>query len=199
MWPCQTASLASEPLHGEIEIDDTWIGGTQAGLRGSRQLRGRRAALVLVAVEKRGTKCGRVRMAVIPDFKATTLLAFIKEQVAPGATIYTDGLKQFTGLQAAGFWHVPRTQPLRAALRKGAESVVPLADRAIGNLQQWLVGTHHGVSRAQLQVYLDEFAFRFNRRRTPTAAFQTLLGLSAARAPTPYRRIRGAQDVAVSG
>ena len=113
-------------------------------------------------------------MAVIPDFKATTLTAFIKQHVAPGSTIYTDGLKQFTGLPVAGFTHVARTQPLRGDLRKGAQSVVPLADRAIGNLQQWLVGTHHGVSRAQLQVYLDEFAFRHNRRRKPTAAFQTL-------------------------
>ena len=138
-------------------------------------------------------------MAVIPDFKATTLTAFIKQHVAPGSTIYTDGLKQFTGLPLAGFKHVARSQPLRGELRKGAQSVVPLADRAIGNLQQWLVGTHHGVSRAQLQVYLDEFAFRHNRRRKPTAAFQTLLGLGAGRAPTPYRRIRGAQDVAANG
>ena len=192
-------NTAREPLHGEVEIDDTWIGGPQAGLRGSRQLKGRHAALVVVAVEKRGTTSGRVRMAVIPDFKASTLLAFITQQIAPGATIYTDGLKPFTGLQAAGFWHVPRTQPLRGALRKGATSVVPLADRAIGNLQQWLIGTHHGVSRAQLQVYLNEFAFRHNRRRTPMAAFQTLLGLSAGRAPTPYERIRGARDVTVTG
>ncbi len=103
------------------------------------------------------------------------------------------------GLQAAGFWHVPRTQPLRAALRKRAESVVPLADRAIGNLQQGSSGLINGVSRAQLQIYLDEFALRFNRRRTPTAAVQTLLGLSPARAPTPYRRIRGAQHAAVTG
>ena len=43
-----------EPLHGEVEIDDTWIGGSQSGLRGSRQLKGRKAAIVLVAVEKRG-------------------------------------------------------------------------------------------------------------------------------------------------
>jgi transposase-like protein len=104
--------------------------------------------------------------------------------VAPGSTIYTDGLKQFTGLPLAGFKHVARAQPLRGELRRGAQSVVPLADRAIGNLQQWLVGTHHGVSRAQLQVYLDEFAFRHNRRRKPTAALQTLLGLGAGRAPT---------------
>jgi transposase-like protein len=188
-------NAAREPLHGEVEVDDTWIGGPQAGLRGSRQLRSRRAALVLVAVEKRGTASGRVRMAVIPDFKATTLTSFIKQHIAPGSTIYTDGLKQFTGLPAAGYRHVPRTQPLRGQLRKGAESVVPLADRAIGNLQQWLVGTHHGVSWDQLQVYLDEFAFRHNRRRTPTAAFQTLLGLGTGRPPTPYRRIRGARDL----
>lgn len=191
-------NAAREPLHGDVAIDDTWIGGPQAGLRGSRQLKGRRAALVLVAVEKRGRTSGRVRMAAIPDFKATTLTAFITQHVAPGSTIYTDGLKQFTGLVAAGFRHIQRTQPSPDDLRKGAKSVVPLADRAIGNLQQWLVGTHHGVSRGQLQVYLDEFTFRHNRRRTPTAAFQTLLGLGTGRAPTPYRQIRGARDVAAN-
>ncbi len=184
-----------EPLHGEIEIDDTWVGGPQAGLRGSRQLKGRRAALVVVAVEKRGHASGRLRMAVIPDFKATTLKGFITPHVLPGSTIYTDGLKSFTGLAAAGYHHVPRTQPLRTALRKGTKSVVPLADRAIGNLQQWLVGTYHGVSRAQLQVYLNEFVFRHNRRWQPMAAFPTLLGLGTGRSATPYRRIRGARDL----
>ena len=73
--------------------------------------------------------------------------------------------------------------------------MVPLADRAIGNLQQWLLGTYHGVSRGQLQVYLDEFVFRYNRRRKPSAAFQTLLGLGTERSPTSYKNIRGAQDV----
>jgi hypothetical protein len=56
--------------------------------------------------------------------------------------------------QAAGVKHLRRTQPIRSALRRGAASVVRLADRAIGNLQQWLIGTYHGVSKAQLQVYL---------------------------------------------
>ena len=183
-----------EPLRGEVEVDETWVGGTQAGLRGSRQLKGRNAALVLVAVEKRG----RARMAVIPDFKSTTLLAFLKQNVALGSTIYTDGLKSFMGLPQAGFQHVARNQPLPIELRKGAKSVVPLADRTIGNLQQWLTGTYHGVSRDQLQVYLDEFVFRHNRRRQPMAEFQTLLGLATGRKPTPYKRIRGAQDLAQS-
>jgi transposase-like protein len=188
-------NFAREPLRGEVEVDETWVGGTQAGLRGSRQLKGRRAARVLVAGEKRGRATGRARMAVIPDFKSTTLIAFLKQNVAPGSTVYTDGLKSFTGLQEAGFQHVPRSQPLRIDLRKGAKSVVPLADRAIGNLQQWLVGTYHGVSRDQLQVYLDEFVFRHNRRRLPMAAFQTLLGLGTLHQPTPYEQIRGATDL----
>lgn len=185
-----------EPLHGDVEMDETWVGGPQAGLRGSRQLRGRRAALVLVAVEKRRGTSGRVRMAVIPDFKATTVTAFATEHIAWGTTIYTDGLESFTPLAGKGYTHIARPQPGAEQLRRGVPSVVPLADRAIGNLQQWLVGTHHGVSRAQLQVYLDEFAFRHNRRRTPMAAFQTVLGLGSRRAPTPYRRIRAAQDLA---
>lgn len=69
--------------------------------------------------------------------------------------------------------------------------MVPLADRAIGNLQQWLIGTYHGVSRNQLQVYLDQFVFRHNRRRTPMAAFKTLLGLGAAHKPHLTQRYRG--------
>jgi len=188
-------NLTREPLRGAVEVDETWVGGAQAGLQGSRQLRGRKAALVLVAVEKRGRASGRSRMAVIPDFKRATLHRFMKQNLAPGTTVYTDGLKSFSGLQDAGFTHVARIQPLRTDMRRGAKSVVPLADRAIGNLQQWLIGTHHGVSRDHLQVYLDEFVFRYNRRKQPMAAFQTLLGLGTGRAPTTYERIQGGTDL----
>ena len=174
-------NLEREPLRAEVEVDDAWIGGVQAGLRGSRQLKGRKAALVIVAVEKRGRASGRIRMAVVPDSKSVTLSAFLKANVAPGSTVFTDGFKGFTGLSEVGLKHIPRNQPRRVDLHQGAKSVVPLADRAIGNLQQWLIGTYHGVSRHQLQVYLDEFVFRHNRRKEPMAAFQTLLGLGGSR------------------
>ena len=183
-------NAAREPLRGEVELDETWVGGAQAGIRGSRQLRGRKAALVLVGVERRGRGSGRVRMEVIPDFTGATMRDFVTRNVTVGTTVYTDGFKSFEGLTAAGYKHVPRTQPIRVRLRQGAKSVVPLADRMIGNLQSWLVGTHHGVSRAQLQVYLDEFVFRTNRRREPRAAFQTLLGLGSGHAPASYKQIR---------
>ena len=192
-------NTARERLTGDVEIDDTWVGGPQPGIRGSRQLKGRKAAIVLVAVEKRGAGSNRVRMAVIPDFTQATMLAFVRQHVAPGSTVFTDGLKSYAGLQPAGVRHVARTQPPKTELRRGTPSVVPLADRAVGNLQQWLTGTYHGVSKAQLQVYLDEFVFRHNRRRQPMAAFQTLLGLGSGHAPTPYRQIRGARDVVGSG
>ena len=98
---------------------------------------------------------------------------YLEHLAAQGAALH--------GLQEAGFQHVPRSQPLRIELRRGAKSVVPLADCAIGNLQQWLIGTYHSVSRDQLQVYLDEFVFRHNRRRQPMAAFQPLLGFGTGR------------------
>ena len=138
-------------------------------------------------------------MAVVQNFKTTTMIDVVKQTVAPGSTVYTDGLKGFEGIPAADVQHVPRPQPLRSDLRKGVPSVVPLADRAIGNLQQWLIGTYPGVSKPQLQVYVDEFVFWHNRRRQPMAAFQTLLGLGTGRTPTPYRRIRGARDIANHG
>ena len=85
-----------------------------------------------------------------------------------------------------GYRHRPRTQgtPERAV------KLLPHIHRAFSNLKTWLGGTHHGVGHDHLQAYLDVFAFRFNRRRTPMAAFQTLLGLaSGAHGPTTYQML----------
>jgi ISXO2-like transposase domain len=70
-----------------------------------------------------------------------------------------------------------------------AKQMLVHAHRAVSNLKTWLQGTHRGVAADHLQVYLDEFVFRHNRRRTPMAGFQTLLGLSASLAPTTYAQI----------
>ena len=73
----------------------------------------------------------------------------------------------------------------------GTEDVVPHAHRAISNLKAWLLGTHRGVGADQLPVYLDEFVFRWNRRRSPMVGFLTLLGLGTHREPTTYEVILG--------
>ena len=171
------------------------LGVPSRGIKGSRQLKDRRAVPVLVAVET-----ARRPFGSHPDGGASELHGDDDDRHSQGARrARLDGLHRRPGgiRRPAGGWlrHIALKQPLRSALRKGAPSVVPLADRAIGNLQHWLIGTYHGVSRAQLQVYLDEFVFRHNRRKQPMAAFQTLLGLGTGRTPTPYRRIRGGRDM----
>ena len=98
-----------EPLRGDVELDDTGVGGRQPGLRGSRQLKGRKAAMVVVAVENRGSVSSRIRMAVIPNFKQTTMIDFVKQHVSPGSTVHPDGLKGFEHLRTAGVKHVRRT------------------------------------------------------------------------------------------
>lgn len=181
-----------EKLRGTIEMDETWVGGLQTGLKGSRQLKGRKAALVIVAVERRGTGSGRVRMEVIPDFTQVTMNAFAVANIELGSTIITDKMTGFDEFSSLGFTHIATKQ---GNIRKGAPHIVPLADRAMGNMKQWLLGTYHGVSRGQLQAYLDEFVFRHNRRANPELAFQTLLGLGSKRGPSALSAVRGGSDM----
>jgi transposase-like protein len=88
-------------------------------------------------------------------------------------------------LAEAGYRHRRKVQgaPERAAI------ILPRIHRVFGNLQTWLRGTHHGVSGKHLQAYLDEFTFRFNRRQTPMAAFQTLLGIGAQQSGTTLAKL----------
>lgn len=172
-----------EPLKYEVEVDESYLGGRDAGRRGGRQQSDKKA-LIVAAVEVRGEGSGRLRLGQVTDPSSASLSAFVKETAAPGALVHTDGWAGYAGLAAAGFEHRPRNQRLA-----GDEQVLPRAHRAISNLKTWLRGTHRGVSQKHLQIYLDEFVFRFNRRETPMAAFQTLLGLSSQHEPTTYRQI----------
>ena len=174
-----------EPLKHEVEVDECYLGGHEAGLRGGRQLV-QKKALVVAAVEVLGEGSGRLRLAQLADPSSASLDAFVGGMVTRGAIVHTDAWAGYVGLERQGFDHRPRNQRLA-----GDEQVLPRAHRAISNLKTWLRGTHRGVSNKHLQVYLDEFVFRFNRRGTPMAAFQTLLGLSSQHQPTTYRQIIG--------
>jgi transposase-like protein len=127
-----------------------------------------------------------LRLQLLADASAASLTRFVRCGVAMGAIVHTDGWQGYSGLGAAGFDDQPHKQRARFPDR---EFVLPRAHRALSNLKTWLQGTHHGVSPEHLQVYLDEFVFRHNRRRTPLAGFQTLLGLRAAHEPTTYHEI----------
>jgi transposase-like protein len=171
------------PLTREVEIDEFWLGGYEEGLKGSRQ-HGKKA-LVGAAIEVRGAGSGRLRLQVLANSRAATLEAFTKATTAPGSIVHTDALNSYAGLTKLGYQHRPRKQTGAAH----DEQLLPRVHRAISNLKAWMHGTHRGVSNQHLPVYLDEFVFRHNRRGTPMAAFQTLLGLGATHDPTTYDQI----------
>ena len=152
-------------LSGEVEVDEAFIGGVKHGGKRGREAAGK--ALVLVAVEVRQHRrkpklraIGRIRLAVIPDARAATLLPAVAELVDVGSNAVTDGLTSYNGLQLAGFNHTV-ARPNAAV---GVDPL-PMCHRVISLLKRWLLGTHQGsVDHAFLQFYLDEFVFRFNRR-----------------------------------
>jgi len=172
-----------EPLKREVEVDEFYLGGLEEGRSGGRA-RGKKT-LVGVAVEIHGPGSGRLRLGVIEDASGDSLGAFVQATTTAGAIVHTDGWNGYAGLRTLGYEHRPRSQ--RAA--PVGERLLPRAHRAVSNLKAWLHGTHRGASPGHLPAYLDEYVFRHNRRGTPHAAFQTLLGLSARHQPTTYRRI----------
>ncbi|MDE1975863.1 MAG: IS1595 family transposase [Elusimicrobia bacterium] len=175
---------AREPLAGVVEADETYIGGSRV----RKGVKGRRVGgkiPVAVAVENRGDHTGRIRLQVLTDVSSSSLHAFVQKNIATGSQVNTDGWKGYWGIALAGYAHYPQTQgsPERAG------QILPWVHRVIGNLKTWLRGTHHGVDREHIQGYLDEFAFRYNRRRYREHAFLTLLVLALRTKQVPVSQI----------
>jgi transposase-like protein len=174
-----------ERLQGRVEVDETYIGGEELGLRGGRA-KGKKA-LVGVAVERiepRGF--GRCRMALLADTSAASLRGFLIDHVEEGATVVTDGLQSYRPATREPYVHerlVGAAGPAASKLLPGVHTVSSLAKR-------WLLGTHQGaVDEAHLASYLNEFVFRFNRRRSRSRGlvFYRVLELAAAHDPVRYR------------
>ena len=81
-------------LTGEIEIDETYVGGLEEGKRGPEI---EKKSIVVVGAEKNGRGIGRIRLRRVNDVCAASLLGFIRDRVVPGATIHTDGWKSYAG------------------------------------------------------------------------------------------------------
>ena len=178
---------ARDPLSGLVEVDETQIAyrtRDDPPAAGGRSGEGKLQVAAAVEVEGKGP--GRVRLAVIMDASATTLRAFLKVSLAPGATLKTDGWSGYPG--APGVTHEPHVVGPMAA-----HIVLPWAHRIFSNLKTWALGVYHGLRQDHLQAYLDEFVFRFNRRRTPHAAFRTLLGIGVALKPATYKMLISAE------
>ncbi len=178
-------------LSGEVEVDETYVGGEEPGLRGGRA-RGKKV-LVAVAVECRGKGSGRIRLGRIPDASASSLHPFIAANIVPGAVVITDAWAGYAGIDKAGFRH--ERISVRAS-PKNASELLPRVHRVAALLKRWLLATHQGaVQPVQLDYYLDEFTFRFNRRdsRARGLLFYRLLDQAVHTAPQPYLAIAGGE------
>ena len=166
-------------LSGIIEMDETYVGGEKPGKRGRGALG---KALVAVAVEDKETDgIGRIRLAVIPDASQESLTAFTKETVEPGCLIRTDDWSGYGTLPDVGYPHT--TVPSHD---------LKIAHLVISLMKRWLAGTLQGaVSHQHLDYYLDEFTFRFNRRRAHHRGllFFRLLQNAMVIEPTTYRQM----------
>ncbi|MCG3134358.1 MAG: IS1595 family transposase ISEba1 [Planctomycetes bacterium] len=185
----RSAMVAPErsQLFGVVEVDETLIG---APFRGRKERTARDKAVVVGAVElrptKKGTQPGRIRLRHVPSSSKPRLMAFVKDSIERGALVVTDGHETYDAVEALGYEHGIESTSLGDAQK----DVLKHLHLVFANLKTWLEGTHHGrVSKKHLQRYLDEFTFRFNRRHSPQAAFQTILGIAAKVSPRTYAQV----------
>jgi hypothetical protein len=137
--------------------------------------------LIIGAVElSEDGKPRRIRLEPLKDFTAASLTGFVERAVAPGATVISDGLASYKGIQ--GRRHRPKVVGSMAA-----HVLLPWIHRVFANFKRWAMGTFHGVRKVHLRRYLDEFVYRWNRRRHVLAAFDTLLGLAMELQHASYR------------
>lgn len=175
---------ARSPLLGQVEADETIIGGPVKGKRGRGVISCTNKSLVFGAVEviayinKRGGACekaGRIRLSKTERADEESIKNFLNKNVERGSTIHTDGWRGYSKTALKDYCHGL------------SPDIARHIHRAFGNLKTWLNGTYHGVSPKYLQAYLHEFVFRFNRRKTPMAAFQTLLGIAMQKSHVAQR------------
>lgn len=181
-------------LHKTVEVDETYLGSDKSRRPGRHK---GNKALVLIAVEDRGPTMGRARLVSLPGLDGPTVVGAIQANVATGSTVHSDGLAGYGGLADKGYAHRVdcisrgKTRAARAAI---ASAAFPHVHRLASLLQRWMLGTHQGAVRDKhLQAYLNEFVFRFNRRRARhrTLLFQRLCQQGVKHKAQPYWRIVG--------
>src|ERR1700678_1421491 len=94
----QLVNEDNSPVSGEIEVDESYFGGTRKGKRG----RGAGGKVVVFGLLKRG---GKVYAKVIPDASSTTLMPIISHKIVPDSIVYTDCWRGYNALDIADFKH----------------------------------------------------------------------------------------------
>jgi transposase-like protein len=181
-------------LSGEVEVDETYIGGLRKGKRG-RGSEGK--ALVVIGAQKDGRKIGRIRLERIVDASAASLEGFVAQAVEVGSRVHTDGWEGYGALTRLGYRH--RVSVLSGQEKDAVGRLLPRVHLIASLLKRWLLGTHQGaVAETHLDYYLDEFTFRFNRRtsRSRGKLFFRLAEQAMALEPAPLKKLLGGKPEA---
>jgi transposase-like protein len=176
-----------EPLLGSVEVDETFVGGVRRGDYSKKT-----KALIAIAAEIRGEGIGRIRLARIKNNSIEELVPFVRSSIAPGSTLITDGLRSYAALAGHGYIHKPFS--LSDHGREASKAVLPRVHRVASLMKRWMLGMHQGrIDSSKIEPYLDEFAFRFNRRESPSRGqlFYRLLEQCVIHGPTSYAEIVG--------
>lgn len=144
---------------------------------------------MVVAVEDRGKRPGRIRLHKVKDASGESLMPAVKESVQAKSEVRTDGWDGYNKLSSSGYRH----KIIRKTADMG-ENLLPLANLVASLLKRWLQGTHQGSPRAShLDYYLDEFVFRFNHRtsRSRGLLFYRLIEQAVNISPVKQEDIHG--------
>jgi transposase len=180
----QIRSLLSEDglqLEGStIEMDEMYFGGKvkRQGVQG-RSL-DTKTPVVGMVERSQGGRVGRVVARVATNAKRDTLHGFAKEYILPASTVFTDDFPAYDGLEGHGYIHRRIKHSAKIYVSgnihtQAIEGFWSLVKRGIG-------GVYHSVSAKYLQTYLNEYAFRYNRRDKGNQQFRAILERVSERA-----------------
>ena len=157
-----------EKLVGDVEVDETYIGGKEIG-KGKQGRGAETKTLVVVAAECKGKQIGRVRFRCISDASGENLIQFIEENIEHGSKIITDGWTGYSSLtHSKNYYHEAK---IISGSEQQAHELLPHVHMVDSLLKRWINGTHQGnISPKHLPYYLDEFSFRFNRKLSTSFA-----------------------------
>ena len=161
-------------LFGEVEIDETYIGGKEGNKHEAKKLRAGRGAVGKTTVVGLVEREGNAVVEVKPDNRAATIIPLIQEHVRPGrAVVYTDEHSAYHRLSSLGYAHA---SVIHSAKQYVAGNVhTNNIEGFWSNTKRGIDGVNHVVSPKHLQGYLDSYVFRFNHRADATPMFSSLM------------------------
>ena len=178
-------------LEGQIQVDDAYLGGERSGGKVGRGSENKVPFVAAVSLSEEGHPL-YTKLTPVPGFTLKSIGQWAKGQLAPGSTVFSDGLACFSAVTAAGCAH----QPTIVAGRKPKElPEFQWINTVLGNLKTSFAGTYHAFDfRKYAARYLAAFTYRFNRRFDLKTLHQRLLLAAALCGPHPQRAIRLADD-----